>query len=267
MHYIVDAEAVAFLTLTVISERSFSLKRLVAEAADWYVDACLIEKYRVVNTSRFRSSSQCIVNPRIYVARDTRKRTDKREDSRENRTGASPRYQVWISSLNLPFQLEIINGNRSTFFFSSSFRRAIKFDGNSFCFRKAKIKGIFSVVSFDKMSFFIFYCFVVCWFWITCLRSMMIVTYSYWSPLASVGLCQPLPLAFNTLLMSYFLPGSWLRESQTEHFKESASLQKVSGPSSPQVAFTIMSAFVARLKTGGLSERPFMFRGLNWPAT
>lgn len=86
----------------------------------------------------------------------------------------------------------------------------------------------------------------------TCLRSRRIVTYSQRSPLANVGLCHHLPeFRCSTLLMWCLLPTSGLLESQTAHLDGSEGLQNVSGPCTPHVAFTWISAFAATLNIGG----------------
>lgn len=65
------------------------------------------------------------------------------------------------------------------------------------------------------------------------------------------------------LLILCFLPGSGLLASQTAHLDDSEGLQNVSGPSSPQVALTKMSAFAATLNVDG--KRPLFFRLLFSP--
>ncbi|KAL2737785.1 hypothetical protein V1478_001871, partial [Vespula squamosa] len=64
-----------------------------------------------------------------------------------------------------------------------------------------------------------------------------------------VGLCHHLPgLESKAWLILCLFPGSGLLESQTAHLDDSEGLQKVSGPSSPQVALTNISALAATLK-------------------
>ena len=63
--------------------------------------------------------------------------------------------------------------------------------------------------------------------------------------------------------MLCLFPGSGLLASQTAHLDDSEGLQKVSGPSSPQVAFTKTSAFAATLNVDG--KRPLFFKLLLMP--
>lgn len=63
--------------------------------------------------------------------------------------------------------------------------------------------------------------------------------------------------------MLCLFPGSGLLASQTAHLDDSEGLQNVSGPSSPQVAFTKTFAFAATLKVDG--KRPLFFKLLLTP--